>query len=83
MPNIKTVEQRWQEYADLVLPKLCSDVQRTETRRAFFAGFYSCLVFSRDEIGAPDFPEDAGVLALQLMHDECEAFYRDVAARRK
>lgn len=32
------VTEQWNSFAQIVLPKECSDLQRKEMRRAFFAG---------------------------------------------
>lgn len=38
MPGRMRIAEEWNSFAEKVLPKECSDVQRIETRRAFYAG---------------------------------------------
>lgn len=86
------VQTWWEEYAAAVLPADCSEAQRTETRRAFYAGCYSMpMGFSQigdaanafDRVGIPaDATEDAGAQVLEDLKQEIEEFYREVKAGR-
>jgi hypothetical protein len=40
---VKLIEDGWKSYARDVLPKNASEIQITETRRAFYAGAISCF----------------------------------------
>lgn len=44
----RRVGELWDSFERRVLPRNCSEVQRTETRRAFYAGAFGVL----DELGA-------------------------------
>ncbi|MEK7178578.1 MAG: hypothetical protein AAB721_02910 [Patescibacteria group bacterium] len=55
---MKTIAEQWLEFSTLVLPDNVADVQRTEMRRAFYAGFSACLFSLRDlserDLSEPD-----------------------------
>lgn len=69
------IEQEFKNYCDRV--KLdtdnCPPVQVIETRRAFYAGVTSLLVFMRNDIAEQ--PEDDGVAALELVWSDLQRFW--------
>lgn len=79
------VEEMWRVFADIVMPAGgdFSDIQRSETRKAFYAGCLSMLLFTRDVVGSPEVPEEQGVEVLERMLAECETFCRDAAREGK
>lgn len=81
---VPTVAALWDQFARRVLPARCSEVQRTEMRRAFYAGCFSLLTEMRGTLGRPDVPEDDGAAAMEGWFLECEAVCRSIiAADRK
>lgn len=79
---MRTVAQQWAQFETLVLPPTAGKTQRTEMRRAFYAGFHGALMAGiemADESGESD---DIGVTLIQRLHDECQQFALDVAAGR-
>lgn len=69
----RLVRDGWYSYAEKILPKNASAVQRQETRRAFYAGAFEML--SRmAELGEPEIGEEAGVEVLEATQREIEAF---------
>lgn len=73
----------WDGYARNVLPKDASDVQRTECRRAFYAGgialFYKILA----SLGPGEEPTDADMAMLDAIKAEFEAYGEEIAELAK
>lgn len=83
--RIKTVRERWEEYAEFIFANTGvekTSTQYRETRRAFYAGFVSCLMMGHDEIGSEEVSEDEGVAIMESMLAECKQFYQDVKEGR-
>lgn len=68
---MKTIAEQWLEFSTMVLPDTVSDVQRTEMRKAFFAGFHACMTTHLD---ASDLPESQAVAVLEKYKAESEQF---------
>jgi hypothetical protein len=68
------VQVLWEGYASAVLPGDCSDVQRRETKRAFFGGAWSMFQLV-NELGTPRHSELAGVITLNAVQMELEAYF--------
>jgi hypothetical protein len=77
----ETVAQMWDSYARAVLPMDVGETQKTETRRAFYAGVFALLEKFKN-IGENEVSEDAGVAYLEAISVEVTRFYVDVLARR-
>jgi hypothetical protein len=71
---IQPLRRDWDDYNANVLPKDAPPIQRSETRRAFYAGAYTMLC-KVSEIGESHVSEDQGVSTLESLKAECEAFY--------
>jgi hypothetical protein len=75
--GVKTVAERWQEFALGVINVDAPPEQRSEMRRAFFAGAYSilgvCMGISEDSVS-----EDQGIEILEATRKELEQFFADV-----
>jgi hypothetical protein len=73
--KFKTIEEQWEQFAAAVLPPDCSEVQRTESRRCFYAGFIamlsSTLAFEDEGL-----PEDECMKWMEAWWENAEA-YRD------
>lgn len=74
---MSTIAEQWLEFSAMVLPNNVSDVQRTEMRRAFYAGFHSALSSAR---GLADLEESEGVKRLQAWQDEAAQFGERIAS---
>jgi hypothetical protein len=72
------VAEQWNTFAQAVLPKDCSDLQRKEMRRAFYAGAHMlfCMLLGNLSEGGEPKPEDMQMLA--DMNAECEAFAESI-----
>jgi hypothetical protein len=77
----ETVRHMWDDFAAATLPVGVSGVQRKETRRAYYAGFFAMLCAARS-IGDDSVSEEEGVEWLEALHAEVLAFYEDVKAGR-
>lgn len=73
MTGIKSVAESWLSFWKAVAPPDASDTQKTEMRRAFYAGAWAVMCQVR-RVGDDDVPEDAGVRHLESLHQECRAF---------
>lgn len=71
------IQEQWNKFAAMVLPKDCSDVQRQEMRKAFYAG---CDVLLRVILGNLTEGSEAQEADLTMMND-IEAEIRDFAKR--
>ena len=72
---LKTIEEEWAGFSAMILPKGCSETQRVEMRKAFYAGAMSILWGCR-EVGEPHIPEATGEAWFAARQQECDEFYR-------
>jgi hypothetical protein len=72
------VQEQWNTFAQAVLPKDCSDLQRKEMRRAFYAGAHMlfCMLVGGVSEGAEAEPQD--IQMLSDLNAECEAFAESI-----
>lgn len=75
-----TLREQWQSFALEILPLDCSDIQRRETKRAFFAGAWGMfhLVSSVGE----DTPDEDALAMLDGWKREMEEFQEKVRQGR-
>jgi hypothetical protein len=82
LPRIKpgeplpSIQECWTAYADRVLPADAGVVQRYETTKAFYAGFWSMLSICI-RLGEPDVSEADGMATLERLRVEGETWIRD------
>ena len=72
--RLETVAESWATYQAKVLPPKAGPIQIEETRRAFYAGVYFCLVNLAYNIGDDSTDEEQGVVELEKLKAECEAY---------
>lgn len=79
MPRRNYILEQWNDFARNVLPPECSEIQRSETRRAFFAGAVALwgIVFKNLSPDSEPTEQD-----LQMMSDLSAEFDQHVAALR-
>lgn len=77
---MRTIADQWVDFERLVLVN-AGKVQRSEMRRAFYAGAQAVLRVTLD-IAAADSSDDAGAAMLEGLHDECRRFGGEIAAGR-
>jgi hypothetical protein len=70
----ETVAEAFADYRAKVLPPNAPDVQITECQRAFYAGAYFLLMNLAANIGDESTPEEEGIVELEKLKAECEAF---------
>jgi len=75
--RLETVAESFATYRAKVLPPNAPAVQVTECQRAFYAGVYFCLMNLAYNIGDDSTDEEQGVLELEKLKAECEAFAAD------
>ena len=79
----RLIEQGWRSYAEHVLPKNASAVQKQETRRAFYAGAGLLFEALTNAVGPDDVSEDAGMDIMASVDTEIRQFLRDVTVGRR
>ena len=75
---MNTVQEQWQIFEALVVPKNAPPVQRQEMRRAFYAGAEAMMRIQWN-IGDSSVSEDAGIQILEGCRDELKRFAQQVA----
>ncbi len=71
----KTVAAEWKAFSEKIfLSKMPNKVQFDEMRKAFYAGFYSCLAVC---FNLGEESEERSVEALETLCAECEGFFAD------
>lgn len=77
---MRTIAQQWTDFERAILIN-AGPVQRSEMRRAFYAGAQAVL-FVSIQIADADASDEAGAAMLQGLHDECRRFGAEIAAGR-
>jgi len=72
--KIETVAEAFADYQERVIPTNAPHIQIDECRRAFFAGAYFLLMELATGIGDDSTSEEDGIVALEQLKMECEAF---------
>lgn len=80
---MKTVQQEWESFAKAIFRgQEISEIQFTETKKAFFAGATAMLSMVQS-VGDDGVTDEDGVAYLDALHDEILAFMQNfVDARR-
>jgi len=73
---MNTIQSQWEKFASMTLPKEASETQRTEMRRAFYAGAYAMLAMMSFEV--TEVSDDAGVEIIEGLHQEARLFFEQV-----
>ena len=82
MPNVQSIAQLWEGYAELVLPPGCPEVQRAETRQAFYSGVIAAVstvarAFHEDKLSEADV-----AASLRAWRDEIERYVKQISIPR-
>lgn len=75
MTGLTSVTESWQSFWKAVGPPDASEIQKTEMRRAFYAGAWAVFCQMR-RTGDDDIPEGTGVMHLMSIEAECRTFQR-------
>lgn len=75
---MNTIQEQWNSFAALVVPKDAPPVQQREMRRAFYAGA-EAMTRIHFAIGDKTMSVDAGIQVLEGCHDELRRFAHQVA----
>lgn len=78
---MKSVRESWQSFALSVLPPDAPTVQKTEMRRAYYAGCWAMLQDLKS-LGEDAVSEDAGAAELDKLEAELREFQRNVREGR-
>lgn len=80
--EMKTVKERWHDFAKMVIPKGAPSTQYREMEKAFYCGFQSAIWALEDTAKeSSDIDLDEGATMIQLLNDECETFIRQAAEK--
>ncbi len=80
---MRTIAQRWAEFEAAILDPIgAGDLQRKETRRAFYAGFQASLTAGIEMAEESGDDDEAGVLMIAALHEECLQFSGEIAMGR-
>lgn len=71
-----SLNDAWTSFAGAVVPLNASDIQRTEMRRAFYAGAIAVIDITSAIAEIPD--ENIGVRILERLHVEKHAFLNEI-----
>lgn len=77
------VAKQWESYARDVLPPGCSQVQRTETKRAFYAGAQALLMRILARLSPDAEPTEEDMFMMHGIEHELSQFAADVAAGKE
>lgn len=76
----KRIEKEWERYNSEVIPSTAGEIQRTECKRAFYAGGWSVmrylLALSEDDVS-----EDDGANVIEEMRQEILVYKKSEAAK--
>lgn len=78
---MNTIAELWSAYEKQVLPLDAPAIQRSECRRAFYAGVRGWLDMSADRLEEGDEPTEADLKWMQDRDDELQAFARSELAK--
>lgn len=77
MNNMNSLEEHWHEWAEACLPECCSDIQRQETKRAFYSGAVAILQVV-EQVGNDDIDEETGTKVVSKIYREIDEFRKQV-----
>jgi hypothetical protein len=75
---LNTIQEQWDWFAKLVVPKDAPPIQQQEMRRAFYAGA-EAMTRIQFAIADKDVSENAGIQILEGCHDELRRFALQMA----
>lgn len=78
MTHRRSLAQEWFDFDVRVVPKGAEEVQRTETRRAFYAGAQAIFGLMTTELDEDKEPTAADLAYVESLHTELRTFARDV-----
>ena len=76
------LSDEWESYARDILPTAAPDVQKIETRRAFYAGAAAMFGLLTGGLDADSEPTELDVAFVESLSQEIAAFGRDLAEGR-
>jgi len=74
---MNTIQEQWEKFSKLTIAKDAPDIQKQETRRAFYAGVEGLLRIQFN-IAESSMSEDAAVAIFQEIEDELHMFAQDM-----
>jgi hypothetical protein len=80
--NRKTLFEEWFTFASSVIPERAPDIQRTEMRRAWYAGAAALFALITEGLDPEAEPTDADVAYMENLKVELEKFALDIAGGR-
>jgi hypothetical protein len=80
--NKMLLRAEWDKFAHHVLPPACGPIQRTEMRRAFYAGAEAILFRVIQGFAPEEDPTEADLMMMDNLNQELIQFAEDVKAGR-
>lgn len=74
---MNTIQEQWDMFSALVIPKNAPPIQQQEMRRAFYAGA-EAMTRIQFAVGDKNMSEEAGVQILEGCNDELRRFSKQV-----
>lgn len=78
----RVLTDEWEHYARAILPAGAPDVQKVETRRAFYAGAAALFTLMTGGLDEDSEPTELDIAFVEVLSQELAAFGRDLAAGR-
>lgn len=75
-----TLAEEWQSYSDRIVPKDAHEIQRIETKRAFYAGATRMFMVMTEGLDGGDDATELDIQYMDRLHMELIQFQRDVAS---
>lgn len=75
----RSIAEEYAEFAAAVLPSAAGEVQRTETRRAYYAGAASMFALMTGGLDKDHEPTELDVAYIQSLYEEIVAFSQALA----
>jgi hypothetical protein len=82
MPKRQLMSEQWNEFARKALPAGVSEIQRIETKRAFYAGAHSILFRVLRSFAPETEPTAADLQVMEDVYQELEDFARAIKEGR-
>ncbi len=77
---MNTIQSEWADYNEQVMPDNAPEIQRTEMKKAFYAGAHSVMCVLR-ALGESEISDEAAGIAFSELNEECVDFLKEVLAK--
>lgn len=81
--EVKTIDQEWRNFAEMVIDPTAPDVQRSEMRMAFYGGASVMLAKLVELTESDSISEAEGMRAVDALEKECSDFAAERATGKR